>query len=206
MEFVSLPLDCQIHVLSCYPMYRTLCKLYNEHILHIYYEKYAYLPISLKELNKYVDDTNATEYTAICYDSIIKVNINHETKTQSHSVKNIEIFPKHFDYLYTNKIKTSQLSWDMYGKCSKYKYLDDVTTTNILLRRKSCIHPNYFCKFIEKHNYFPQDNDLDTLVSIIRNQMLVGDANVDIKLSFLHKKIMNKHEKEYDYVINILKI
>lgn len=206
MEYTSLPLDCQIYVLSCYPMYRTLCSAYNKHFLNIYYEKYAYLPILEKELQHYINISGVSEYTAVCYDCIIKTHIDHKTGIKSQSVKQIEIYPKRFEYLYTNKIKTKDISYDMYNNYNKYKCLDDDTTRGILLLRNSCMHPNYINNYIKRYSYFPQDNDLDTLLSIVRNQVIMSDANVNIKLSFLHKKIMVKYEKEYVDALDMLKL
>lgn len=205
MEFISLPLDCQIFAISCYPMYRTLCTSYNTYFLHIYYDKYAYLPISKNELELYINRFKITEYIAVCYDCIIKTNIDHQSGIRVQSVKQIGIYPKQFDYMYTNKIKTTQISYDMYNKYENYKHLDDETTTNILLARGSCnVYPNYIQNYIKKYSYFPQDNDLDILLSIVRNQIINNDMDIRIKLSFLYKKIMAQYKDDYNNALDLL--
>lgn len=181
MEYQKLPVECQLEIVKHYPLYRCLCKLYNNNYQHIFNDYYGDQKISKNELKKYIQKYKPA-YFHVFYDDKflnIKISYDHNNIIYESVLTSLTINPKVIkNLMYINSIKThQQYSYDRKLKLNdNYTCLSPEITREILKERTNCIiNTNFFIK-----------NDIDTY-----QKYLIYDTDLNILLSKLKYMLFN---------------
>lgn len=196
MQFQTLPLECQIEIVKHFPLYRTLCKLYNNNCENIFYNYYGTRKISYKELKNYIDKNKPAEFMIFYHnnwrhvkltyckdgngnDRVVYDNYTYTLKTgpdifQEFYTNNIRIDKHyHFDTQLILDINTANYYPNRVDNVNNLLFLSHAITVAILKNRLNCTNINYIEDFVarDKQLYCQNhlyNNDINTFISKLK--------------------------------------
>lgn len=218
MNFSLIPLECQIEIVKYHPLYRTLCKKYNNNYHDIFNKHYGTQRISLKELYHYIN-INKPSNIVVFYDNRwkhIKMTYYNDRVTYDTHTYTLLTGPEIFQSFYTNTIYTNKCySFDTQLELNNFICLSPAITQGILKNRLNCTDIHYIDNFLEHdkelycqgHLY---DNDLNILLSKLKCFIFkdIYDNNTinifKYNISFHNKCIHPEYKDKYDVLMATL--
>jgi hypothetical protein len=218
MNFSILPLECQIEIVKHHPLYRTLCKKYNNNYHDIFNNYYGKQKISLKELNYYINHDKPLDFIVFYADQWKHIKMTYYDHRVTYDIHTYTLMtsPQIFQSFYTNTIYINKYySFDIQLELNNFIGLSPAITRGILKNRLNCTYFHYTDDFLEHnkelycHGHL-YDNDLNTLLSKLKCSIYanINTYNtIDIfsyNISFHNKHIHSSYKDKYDALMATL--
>lgn len=216
MQLQDLPIECQIEIMKYYPLYRTLCKVYDNNCHSIFDDYYGTQKISLQELKNYITTYKPSSFNAFYNNKWQKINISYDGgiryEINTYALCTTPIIFKDF---YTNCIKlVKDYNFEYQLKINNYTCLSSGITTGVLKHRLNCTNDNYISNFLkhDKQLCYKEDDNNDLNILLLRLKCYIfnnlyhhNTINLfNYNLAFHYQQIQPKYKDMYDALLALL--
>jgi hypothetical protein len=218
MQLQDLPIECQIEIMKYYPLYRTLCKVYNHNCHSIFDNYYGTQKISLQELKKYITEYKPASFNAFYNDKWQQINISYKDNIRYHiHTYYLSTTPIIFESYYTNCIKLDKYyTYEYKLNINNYICVSPEITTGILKHRLNCTNNNYITNFLQHDKRLSYKEDViyntDLTILLLRLKCYIFNNlyhhNIinlfNYNLAFHYQQIQPKYKDMYDALLTLL--